>query len=153
MKFLVADNYRPDIDPDEPDGPIRAASPPNARRADLHLILAFIILAAALTAIISGARGETAGSAPPELAAAPALYRPDGGQSLSPDGRLRPNELTELNLGRQIRLDRARPEYLAHLPGLGPKNAVKGRERGCLTKTQRQNLTGLVIESCDPNKP
>lgn len=154
MKFAMADDCRPDTTPDEPAEPDRATSPFNTRRADLHLILALIILAAALTALLTtSARDNAAVPAPPELAAALAFYRPDGGQSLGPDGRLRLNELTGLNLGRQIRLDRARPEYLAHLPGLGLKSAVKSRECGCLTKTQRQNLTGLVIEPCDPNNP
>lgn len=101
MKFLVADKCRPDTSPDEPAEPDRVAGLFNARRADLHQILALIILATALTALLSGIRAE----------------------------------------------------YLAHLPGLGPKSAPKSRERGCLTKTQRQNLAGLVIEPCDPNSP
>lgn len=149
----MADNCRRDTGPDEQPEAARSASLFNTRRADLHLILALIILTVALTALLPSVRDEAAVSAPPELTAALALYRPDGGQSLGPDGRLRLNELTELNLGRQIPLDQARPEYLAHLPGLGPKSAVKSRERGCLTKTQRQNLTGLVIEPCDLNSP
>lgn len=125
----------------------------NQRRADLHLLLAALALAAALAAGLSAAAGEPAALTPPELIAAKAVYRPDGGQALGPRGRLKPNELTVLNLGRQIRLKEAAPERLAHLPGLGLKSAGKGRERGCLTNRQRQNLTGLVIEQCDPNSP
>lgn len=134
-------------------GPGRPASPANPRRADLHLTLALIMLGAALAALLSNGPDGATVSGPPELAAAPAVYRPDGGQALGPEGRLRPNDLTELNLGRQIHLDRARPEHLAHLPGLGLKSALKSRERGCLTQPQRRNLTGLVIEPCDLNNP
>lgn len=139
--------------PGQPVPPDRSASPVNLRRADLHLILALIILGAALAALLADASGGATVAGPPELAAAPAVYRPDGGQALGPEGRLRPNDLTELNLGRQIHLNRARPEHLAHLPGLGLKSALKSRERGCLTKPQRRNLTGLVIEPCNLTKP
>jgi|GEM_PF-5806126 len=125
----------------------------NPRRADLHLILAALTLAAALAAGLSAAVNESAALPPPDLTAEAAVYRPDGGQTLGARGGLRPNELTGLNLGRQIRLAEAVPEHLAHLPGLGLKSAVKSRDRGCLTTRQRQNLTGLVIEQCDPNNP
>lgn len=125
----------------------------NQRRADLHFFLATLTLAAALTAGLMAAADEPAALTPPDLTATAAVYRPDGGQALDPRGRLRPNELTGLNLGRQIHLKEAAPERLAHLPGLGLKSAVKGRERGCLTNRQRRNLTGLVIEQCDPNSP
>lgn len=125
----------------------------NPRRADLHLILAALMLAAALAAGLSDAVNEPKALSPPNLTSEAAVYRPDGGQTLGARGRLRPNELTGLNLGRQIRLEEAVPERLAHLPGLGLKSAEKSRERGCLTTRQRRNLTGLVIEQCDPNNP
>ena len=126
---------------------------PNPRRADLHLLLALLLLGAALAALLPSVFRSPAAEAPPRLAAGPAVYRPDGGQALGPGGRLRPNDLTGLNLGRQIHLNRAHPEQLAQLPGLGPKSAVKARAGGCLTRRQRPKLTGLVIEECDPNSP
>lgn len=124
----------------------------NARAGDLRLLTAALLLAAALApALISLKPGREPG--PPPLDAPRVVYRPDGGQAALPTGSLKPNILTELNLGRSIDLISAAPGHLAALPGLGSKSADNARQSGCLPARAGKTLNGLVKETCDRNKP
>jgi hypothetical protein len=116
----------------------------------LDLILAVLIAGAALAGLIRTGPDSTP---PPALSAGPAVYRPDGGQSLGPRGQMPPNALSRLNLGRQVDLAAAPPFLLAALPGLGPKTAEKARADGCLDRRARTLLKDLVNETCARNNP
>ena len=126
----------------------------NPRRRAIYRLTAFLILAAALTALLRPPLPD--GDPGPAPCPPPrAVYRPDGGQALSPNGPLEPNVLTGLNLGRKIRLDSAPAGLLAALPSLGGKTGAKAAATGCLTAKQRRTLNGLVMEkeTCAPTRP
>ncbi len=119
----------------------------NRRRRRLHLLAAGLTLAAALTGLERLRSPEPGPAGAPAAVSGPAAYRPDGGQTLGSGGSVHPNPLTELNLGRRIDLAAAHPWFLAALPGLGGKSAVKARSTGRLPARAIKNLGGLVRES------
>jgi len=120
-------------------------SVPAAPGRGLDLILAALVCGAALAGLFqTGAEGEPT----PDLPLAPAVYRPDGGQSLGPAGPWPPNALTRLNLGRRVDLKATPAPELAALPGLGPQKAEKARANGCLDRRARAALKNLVNETC-----
>ena len=124
--------------------PASADDPGTARRRRaLDRLTAALILTAALLALaLPGAdRPEPAPLPPPRAA-----YRPDGGQALSPDGPLKPNALTRINLGRRLDPALTPAVLLTALPGLGPAGAAKLADSGRLTDRQRKNLSGLINE-------
>jgi hypothetical protein len=104
-------------------------------------------------ALIGLSRTEKGPLPPPDLPAWPAVYRPDGGQSLKPAGTLPPNALTRLNLGHRVDLKTTPAPLLAALPRLGPNSAKKVRASGCLDRRARAVLKELVNETCTRNSP
>jgi len=109
----------------------------------LDSLLAALVCGAALAGLFqTGATLEP----PPDLPATPAVYRPDGGQSLGPAGPWPPNALTRLNLGRRVDLTTTPAPLLAALPGLGPQKAERARAGGCLDRRARAALKNLVNE-------
>lgn len=125
------------------------------RRRQLHCLTALLLALAAALGLAGGGpyqwiRPEAANPAD-RPGVVGAVYRADGGQSLSPSGPLEPNQLSELNLGRAINLKSARPDLLARLPSLGPGSAIRAVESGCLNKRQQKTLDGLISETCDRN--
>ena len=116
----------------------------------LDLILVFLISSVALTSLV---QADPVPLPPPDLPAGPATYRPDGGQSLGPEGPWPPNTLTRLNLGHRVDLKTTPAPLLAALPGLGPKTAEKVRAGDCLDRRARTYLKELVNETCARNNP
>lgn len=126
---------------------------PKTRRHRLQGLIASFIGLAALAGLMAEGDLPPKNERPPLTGSALVSYRPDGGQVVTPLGRLAPNILTGLNRGQAVELKSAHPAYLSHLPSLGPGSASRAVSSGCLSSRQRNILNGLVIESCKQIKP
>ena len=131
------------------------SDPGRNRRAGTQRLLTGLIVLAAAAGLFQPLDRLTAssGGPPARAIAGPAVYRPDGGQALGGVGGAKVNALTQLSLGRKIRLSQTPPEHLAALPGFGDKSGRSAVKTGCLTSRQRRQLKGMIIETCDRTKP
>lgn len=113
-----------------------------SRRRRLHFALGFTISVIALLALLKP--GDAAEQSFETPVSGLAMLRADGGQALTADGILEPNALSRLNLGFRLDPAAAESDLLAQMPGLGEKSAHRLKERGSLTKREKNALGGLL---------